>query len=267
MKHPVFQLPRLSPTRFADLVGAGIRQIHQITQPADLTRPQQAVWQAVTQRTRIVDRTALQDLCQVRWPAYYLDFETVMTAMPLFADIAPYEQVPIQYSLHRYSALGVELDHREYLADHQLDCRREFAERLLRDLGRAGSIIVYSSFEKTVLNGLAARFPNLEGRIDACIARLYDLADVLRRSIYDPGFRGSYSIKKTLPVLVPQMGYADLEIQDGASAAAHYALMARGQYAAKEISAHRKALLAYCKQDTLAMASLHQVLVKEMENG
>ena len=264
MKHPVFELPRLQATRFAELADAGIRQIHQITRPAALTGPQQVVWQAVTQRTRIVDHTALQDLRQVRWPAHYLDFETVMTAMPLFADIASYEQVPIQYSLHRYSAPGVELDHREYLADHQLDCRREFAERLLRDLGRAGSIIVYSSFEKTILNGLAARFPDLAARIDACIARLYDLADVLRRSLYDPGFHGSYSIKKTLPVLVPQMGYADLEIQDGASAAACYALMARGQYTAREIAAHRRALLAYCKQDTLAMACLHQALANEL---
>jgi len=39
------------------------------------------------------------ELETVSWPAYCLDFETVMTAIPLFPDIAPYTQLPTQYSI------------------------------------------------------------------------------------------------------------------------------------------------------------------------
>jgi phage shock protein PspC (stress-responsive transcriptional regulator) len=52
------------------------------------------------------------------------------------------------------------------LADPCRDCRRELAERLIGDCGSrgqaSGSIVVYSSFEKIVIGGLAELFPDLE---------------------------------------------------------------------------------------------------------
>jgi len=35
---------------------------------------------------------------QLQWPVSYLDFESVMTALPLYDDMPPYRQVTTQYT-------------------------------------------------------------------------------------------------------------------------------------------------------------------------
>ncbi|MEA3488054.1 MAG: DUF2779 domain-containing protein, partial [Euryarchaeota archaeon] len=69
------------------------------------------------------------------------------------------------------------------------------------------------------------------------------------------------SIKRTLPVLVPEMSYDELDIGDGFTAMSVFALMAFGKYEKDEAETLKKQLLVYCKQDTLAMVKLHEQLV------
>lgn len=181
------------------------------------------------------------------------------TAIPLWAEVAPHEQVVTQYSVHVCDVPGVVTKHHEYLADHKRDCRLELAESLLRDLDGNGSIVVYSSFEKTTLNALSRRFSSLGARLQACIDRLFDFERVFD-AYYHPGFCGRTSIKKTLPVLVPAMSYKHLSIGDGDTAVAKFAQMARGECSQVDCDAIRADLLKYCGQDTLAMVKLHETL-------
>lgn len=76
-----------------------------------------------------------------------------------------------------------------------------------------------------------------------------------RRDIYDWRTNGSYSLKSVLPVLVPEMTYKYLEISDGAMASEAYFTMETIADPA-ELSRLRKALLEYCKQDTLGLVRL-----------
>ena len=80
---------------------------------------------------------------------------------PLYAGVAPHEQIVTQYSLHIRDHDKADLEHLDFLADHSKDCRRELAERLLTDTQGCETVFVYSSFEKTVLGNLALRFPDL----------------------------------------------------------------------------------------------------------
>ena len=49
---------------------------------------------------------------------------------------------------------------------------------------------------------------------------MVDLMDPFAKEmVVDPDFNGSASIKSVLPVLCPNLGYNDLEIQEGESAA------------------------------------------------
>jgi len=75
------------------------------------------------------------------------------------------------------------------------------------------------------------------------------------RDIYDWRMNGSYSLKSVLPVLVPEMTYKDLEIRDGAMASEAYFTMGEITDSA-EMARLRKALLEYCKQDTLGLVLL-----------
>jgi hypothetical protein len=141
-----------------------------------------------------------------------------------------------------------------------VDERRSLAERLVADLEGTGSIVVYSSFEKRIINYLRALFPDLDDHLGSFINRLFDLEALIKNHYYDPGFRGSSSIKRTLPALVPGIGYESLAIGNGEDASALFARMARGEKSGAECGEIRNDLLAYCKQDTLAMVKLVQAL-------
>ncbi len=86
-----------------------------------------------------------------------------------------------QYSLHKCVTLASgDVQHTEYLAAGDSDCRKQLLEHLITDLGDSGSIIVYSSFEKTQLNAMAETFPGtcvyvcMYVCVCVCICALYD---------------------------------------------------------------------------------------------
>ena len=84
----------------------------------------------------------------------------------------------------------------------------------------------------------------------------------MRDHVYHPDFGGSFSIKKVLPALVPELGYDDLEIQDGgsASAALETLLLDTDALSAAKRQELRRDLLRYCERDTFAMVRLHERL-------
>ena len=78
-------------------------------------------------------------------------------------------------------------------------------------------------------------------------------------TVYHPEFHGSFSIKNVLPVLVPGMGYDDLDIPDGRTASAQY-MQALRSAEQQERQQTFDSLRAYCERDTLAMVRLRQAL-------
>ncbi len=260
----IFDLPRLSRRRFDELAEMSVTRIPDIPEDFALTAPQARVRNCVISGEESVADQLSADLAAVVWPAWYLDFETVMTAVPLYPDVAPYELVPTQYSIHRCSSLGVVESHADFVADPARDCRRQLAEGLLGDIGEAGSIVAYSGFEGRVISALGQTFPDLSDRLTALTARIVDLEAILRRDYYHPDFHGRSSIKVTLPVLVPEMSYDDLDgIAEGDSAAAAFAMLALGIYPGPEDDATvLKQLRDYCRHDTLAMVELHRRLAE-----
>ena len=88
------------------------------------------------------------------------------------------------------------------------------------------------------------------------IGRLVDLCKILKNNYYHQGFHGSFSIKKVLPVIVPDMGYEGMEIDNGLDASVVFAFMCRGRYIEEEVGRIRENLLEYCGLDTEAMVRL-----------
>ena len=165
-----------------------------------------------------------------------------------------------QFSIHHRDSIDGQTRHSEYLADATRDCERELAEALIDALGEEGSIIVYSSFEKTRIGALRDALSDLSEALEAILDRLVDLYSIVAKQVYHPEFQGSFSIKKVLPALVPPLSYADLDIRDGDTAITRFARMARGEISADQIEVTREQLLEYCKMDTLAMVLLHETL-------
>ena len=143
--------------------------------------------------------------------------------------------------------------------DHDDDPRPRLAECLIAALGHEGTICTYSGYERRVLRALAEALPELADVLGAIETRLFDLLPVVRNGYYHPRFRGSFSIKSVLPVLVSEMGYDDLEITDGWTAAVRYA-RAFASTDRQERQNTFTALRAYCALDTLAMVGLRRAL-------
>jgi len=192
-----------------------------------------------------------------------MDFETLAVALPRYAGTSPYDQIPFQWSLHIQRKPGNELEHHEFLADDANDPRPEFVKALCQVIGKKGSVLAYNSgFESGCLASLAEELTQYKDEIGNIQDRLWDLLPVMRAHVYDLAFRGSYSLKSVLPALVPDMSYDGMEVAEGNEAGLAWEKMVRAEVASEERRRLRDALLAYCRQDTLAMVKLLEVLYK-----
>lgn len=204
-------------------------------------------------------KTALET---VRYPVHHLDFETFNPAVPKYPWTRPYQIIPVQWSNHIETEDG-QILHREFLSLDSKDPREELTVALLDALGGEGSICVYSSYERQVLEQLAEAIPSLRPDIQLVIVRLWDLLEVIKTHYYHPGFRGSFSIKAVLPAVVPTLGYDDLEVRDGQTAARLYERMIFEETDWVEKMRLRDTLLRYCARDTLAMLELRKALQRK----
>jgi hypothetical protein len=211
-----------------------------------------------------VEETSFVDIDQIRnfisnlnYPLYYLDFETISPAVPIYNNSRPYQQLVFQYSLHIQSSPGSEITHKEYLADPKQDPRIGFVEQLITECGTYGDIIVYNiGFEKGKLKDLIELFPQYSTQLTDIINRLKDLMIPFQQKwYYTPKMKGSYSIKYVLPALVPELSYNNLEIKEGETASNTFLSMANGTFKGNQEET-RKQLLEYCKLDTLAMVKI-----------
>ena len=269
LDHPIWELPRLTGKRFFEVAQYGL-EIAGVPDHVDLTKAQQRVKQCVVASEPLVDHAQLGHALQAMpLPHYFLDFESVSPLNPPFADVAPWQTIVTQYSLHVQRERGSALEHRDFLAEAGTDCRESLVRALLHDVGDRGAIVVYSSYEQTQLKALAELLPHLAAPIASVLDRLVDLEKMIKSHVSHPGFRGRSSLKVTLPVLVPEYAtrYAALPINNGADAATAFESLASSQLAPEVRARIRKQLLDYCALDTLAMVELHSALQSLVAGG
>jgi hypothetical protein len=172
----------------------------------------------------------------------------------------PYDHIPFQWSVHRQEKPGGPLSHLEFLAENNSDPRVAFVESLCKAVTGAGKIVVYNqSFESSRLDDLARWFPAYASVITKIKAKIWDLLVVVRRNVYHPAFAGSFSLKFVLLAFVPEMTYETLEVAEGTAAGLAWTRLIQPATPLVEKRRLRKALLEYCKQDTLALAKLFEV--------
>lgn len=257
--YPVADLP--NGGRIVDLLLAeGIDDVRDI--PAGrLSKPlHERVRLATVTGEPFLDPVLTETLHALPYPRHYLDFETIQFVVPVWAGTHPYEQLPFQWSCHREQADGT-LRHHEFLDTSGGPPMRACAQSLIAALGQTGPILSYSPFERTVINGLAARFPDLKGALHALTGRIVDLLPLVKAHYYHPDMHGSFSIKAVLPTVAPHLSYAGLgEVKDGIAAQAAFEEAIEADTEPERQHQLRRELLAYCALDTLAMVELVRFL-------
>ena len=256
VEKPIQWLPRLQAQPWID---RGVRDMRDV--PVEcLNDIQRRVRECTVDDMAYFDGPgAARDLAPHALPGYFLDFETIQFAVPVWAGTRPYQQIPFQYSVHRLGRRG-KLEHAEFLDLSGKDPSRPFAAQLIRDCGAAGPVFVYNAaFEKTRLAELAMRFPDLARGLNAIRDRVVDLLPIARQRFYHPAQQGSWSIKAVLPALVPDLSYAALDgVHDGGEAQETYLEAIAPHAPDMRREALRAQLLAYCGLDTYAMVRLWQ---------
>ena len=170
----------------------------------------------------------------------------------------PYQKVPMQWSCHRQDVDGTLTQLPPFLDTTGQDPRRAFAESLIAAVGDTGMILVYNAtFERGVITQLAELFDDLAPTLEAIARRLFDLLPLARAYYYHPAMMGSWSIKRVLPTIAPDLDYANLEsVQSGDMVEPVYFEMVDAGTAAERKSQLKEALLTYCERDTLGMVKV-----------
>lgn len=203
-------------------------------------------------------------LDKLRFPLYFLDFETFQEAIPPFDDCWPWEQIPSQYSLHVLDEPDGELRHYEFLAPEGHDPRRAVAERLCEDIPEDACTVAYNmSFEKSRISEMVSLFSDLSDHLLSINEGMVDLIEPFKKgACYYRVMGGSNSIKDVLPAMFhndPELDYHSLEgIHNGSEAMRAYANL--DKMPEGDRAAIREQLLRYCELDTLAMVRIYEQL-------
>jgi hypothetical protein len=249
---------RAMQRRLLELDELGYRSILDLPEDLPLGPIADRQRRAVQAGRVVAERTLGAALGAFAAPLAFLDFETVGLAIPVWDGCHPYDAVPVQFSAYVPDADGTLHPH-AWLAEGPGDPRPAAAERLLAACEGARAIAAYGAgFERERIRELAAALPHLAARLETLAGRLVDLLPVVRNHVYHPDFGGSFSLKRVLPALVPEMSYRGLAIAEGETASLELGrLLFHGDAMEPEERARLRAdLLAYCHQDTWGLVRL-----------
>jgi len=245
------------------LLAMNVIDVADIPDSFHLTDRQRKDINAQLTQTAYVDKGRVRIfLGTLEYPLYYLDYETIFPALPLFDNSSPYQQIPFQFSLHIQKTPGGSVEHIEFLHTEATDPRPDFVQALIDSCGTSGSVVVYNEgFESRINRELAAFLPQFGSALEDINARMVDLLVPFRsRYLYHPKMLGSASIKRVLPAFVPGLNYDGMEISDGDMASREYQMCLRGIVTEPDKEKIYRDLRRYCEMDTYAEVKLIEKL-------
>ena len=194
------------------------------------------------------------ELNSLKYPLYFLDYETSPRAIPPYNGYHPYQHLVFQYSLHILKSKDAKLEHKECLILDGNPAER-IVKSLRENIGDKGSIISwYKSFENSRNRELAELVPSQHDFLYDIINRTYDMMDIVEKQYYvHHGFKGSSSIKKVQPVIAPDFSYKKLGVQNGTDAIEAYRQITSGELKGSVAEEKRQEMLKYCSYDTKIM--------------
>lgn len=253
---------KLTPTQSEYVRKHRIRSIAELPRDLMSNDTQERIWRSVRRGRPIYDKDVKRELPRPTKSVLFMDFETLPDGLPTDDGRVAGQQVPFQWEVCIVKRGGGAHQQVGFLTPNGIDPRRAFLRSLLETVESVqGPIVVYSDFEARILRTLGDAVPGYRRRIQAVLDRLFDLCAFVRSHVYHPAFRGSFSLKVVLPILVPELGYADLAIHDGRAAGDAFLRSLCPDCDEAERERLRQAVVDYCRRDVWGMVRLWEVLL------
>ena len=277
-----------------ELINAGKYQLDHVPMEWLVKEKHQIQRDCYDNNKEYVDKEKMQYwFNQLEYPIYHFDFETFGCPLPRFQGEKPYQQSVFEFSLHIERDPGVcdkEKDNFIFLNEECYDDeRRALAEAIIdhfefnEDGSLKGTMLAQNtSFEIGRLKELAKLFPEYNSKLLAICEKSADLLHLLQNNkemyngmrnadvfnYYHKDLGGSYSIKKTLPVLVPSLTYDGMDVGNGVQAYITYINYDSDKPTFNTLrtkTERREALKSYCQQDTWAMVEILRAVRKKIK--
>lgn len=263
-EYSVFNIARIGVKSLAFLIDEEIYDVPEVPDDLKLSEIQRNQVTVAKNQEPIINRPAIAEaLGELEFPLYFLDYEAMSLALPIYKGYSPYRQIPFQYSLHVLPTPGGQLEHFEFLDRAGKEPPEPaLLQNLTKHIGKTGSVIVwYKPFETGRNKEMAATYRQFAGFLENINMRVFDLMDIFSKQHYvHHGFNGRSSIKAVLPVLIPEFSYKGLDIGGGDIAAIRWYEAIAGKVSPQQAEKTFKALLEYCQLDTLAMVKIYEKL-------
>ena len=204
------------------------------------------------------------------FPFYFMDFETITQGVPIIKGTFPYEQVPFQWSVHKWESEDTDIDKgKSFLKFSDQNIERQFAETLLQALGKKGTIFAHNAnsveIDKLKKLKLKDSCKDLADKIDKVIERTEDSLVLSRMNFYSPLMNGDWGIKSIIKA-IPNcpINYKELDNIDGGDGAQlAWFNFTNPKTSDKERKKQEKSLIEYCAKDTLALYYLIKFLIQK----
>lgn len=262
----VLDLPQIKTKKW-DLYSQGIVKLDD-SRLGDLSPLQQRVADVFKTGKRFVDANGIRGaLSNWKFPFIFLDFETINPAIPRYEGTTPYQQVPFQFSVHKWNSPNDELTHIEYLHTGKDDPRPNLISKLLEACGKTGSIIAYyGQFESGRIKELVDFSSKNKMQLEALLERIVDPLPIIRDHVYDNAFLGSFSLKNVGPAILGEdQSYEGMLVSNGTAAQRAFEELINDNTPKERKDELIAASLEYCKKDTLVMVELVKWLCRQAD--
>lgn len=253
----VFDLPRINNRQW-ELYYEGIVSLDDANL-SGLNELQERMVDCFKTGKRYINKASIKSvLAAWDFPLVFLDFETIAPAVPRYDGCGPFHQTPFQFSAHRWNAAHTDISHNEFLHDTADDPRPTLIPALLEACGKTGSIVAYhATFEKKRIEELAAYSPRHSDALLKLLDRFVDPLPLIRDTVYDNAFAGSFSLKSVAPTLLGEAySYDGMLVANGNDAQRAFEELISPNTPLSKKTTLRNAMLEYCKKDTRVMVEL-----------
>ena len=260
--YSIYEIGRISAKKVGLLADNEQLAIIDIPLDFELNVNQQTQVKSVKQEQPIINQTNIKrELDKLKFPLHFIDYETYASAIPRLDGLSPHKHLTFQVSIHTLTEEGI-LTHFEYLLD-EMKMPKEMLQEMQDFTGSTGTFVSWhASFEIGRNKDLIKWLPQFTNYLTYINEHTFDLETIFKKDYIDYRFHGSSSIKKVQPILVPEVSYSDLDVNNGTMALDTWGRMILDKNFNEDIEATRKNLLDYCELDTLAMVKIYEVLTK-----